>query len=162
MPATTLATIASFQMILFCKAPVTFGSDIKISFLKRNSFLKINHNTKITFSLSCHMFVIVNKYILAKQFDGIVLWPFIFVKRKELKNDPLFMNHERIHVRQQLELLIIFFFIFYLLEYLMRLIKYKSSYKAYTKISFEREAYANETNMDYLKERKTFGFLKYM
>lgn len=108
------------------------------------------------------MFVIVNKYFLASRFDGIVFWPFIFVKRKELKENQLFMNHERIHIRQQQELLIIFFFFFYFLEYLVRLIKYRNSYKAYNKISFEREAYVNERNMDYLEKRKFLAFLKYL
>ena len=51
------------------------------------------------------MFVVVNKYVLARRFDGIVFWPFVFIKRRELKNNPVFMNHERIHLRQQLELL---------------------------------------------------------
>lgn len=108
------------------------------------------------------MFVVVNKYILARQFDGVVLWPFIFIKRKELKRDPVFMNHERIHLRQQLELLIVFFFIWYLTEYLIRLIQYKDSYKAYNKISFEREAYANEQKLGYLKKRKWWGFRRYL
>lgn len=72
------------------------------------------------------------------------------------------MNHERIHLRQQLELLIVFFFIWYLTEYLIRLIQYKDSYKAYNKISFEREAYANEQKLGYLKKRKWWGFRRYL
>jgi hypothetical protein len=31
---------------------------------------------------------------------------------------------------------------------------------AYRNISFEREAYANEKDLDYLKRRSFFGFLK--
>lgn len=107
------------------------------------------------------MFVIVNKYILAGRFEGIVLWPFIFVRNKSLKKDPLFMNHERIHIRQQLELLIVFFFILYFFEYFYRLIRYRNSYTAYSKLSFEREAYANERNADYLKNRKFWAFTQY-
>ena len=72
------------------------------------------------------------------------------------------MNHERIHLKQQLELLLIFFFIWYLTEYLIRLVKYRDSYKAYNKISFEREAYAREKDLQYLKKRKFWGFLKYL
>ena len=108
------------------------------------------------------MFVVVNKFILAKHFDGVVLWPFIVVKREELKHDPVFMNHERIHLRQQLELLIIFFFIWYFFEYFIRLIKYRDSYKAYNKICFEREAYANEKQLGYLRKRKMWRFRKYL
>lgn len=108
------------------------------------------------------MFVVVNKYILARRFDGVTLWPFLFIRRRELKKNPVFMNHERIHMRQQLELLLIVFFIWYLVEYLVRLIKYRDSFKAYSKISFEREAYANEKNLIYLQKRKIWGFLLYL
>lgn len=108
------------------------------------------------------MFVIVNKRILAKHFDGAVLWPFIIIKRPELKADPVFMNHERTHLRQQLELLVILFFIWYFTEYFIRLLKYRDSYLAYSRICFEREAYANEQDLEYLKKRKPWSFLKYM
>ena len=108
------------------------------------------------------MFVVVNKYVLAKRFDGIVLWPFIFVKRRELKGNTTFMNHECIHLRQQLELLVLPFFIWYLLEYLFRLLKYRSSYKAYNMISFEREAYKHEKDMGYLRRRRLWAFWKYV
>lgn len=108
------------------------------------------------------MFVVVNKYILAKSFDGIVLWPFVFVRHRELKKNPVFMNHERIHLKQQLELLIIFFFIWYFIEYFVRLIQYKNAYKAYNKICFENEAYANEEDLEYLEKRRFWNFLKYL
>jgi hypothetical protein len=108
------------------------------------------------------MFVVVNKYILAKGFDGIVLWPFLFVKRKELKEDPVFMNHERIHVKQQKELLVIFFFVWYVVEYFVRLIRYKDTYKAYSKICFEREAYAHEDDPEYMETRTFWSFLKFL
>ncbi|UZH56211.1 hypothetical protein JRG66_04930 [Salinimicrobium tongyeongense] len=108
------------------------------------------------------MFVVVNKFILAKHFDGVVLWPFIVVKREELKKNPVFMNHERIHLKQQLELLVIFFFVWYFFEYFIRLIKYRDSYKAYNRICFEREAYANERNLKYIPNRKFWDFRKYL
>ena len=108
------------------------------------------------------MFVVVNKFLLSKNFDGVVLWPFIVLKRRALKENQVFMNHERIHLKQQVELFILFFFIWYFLEYLIRLIKYKDSYKAYSRISFEREAYANEKDLGYISNRKFWGFLKYM
>ena len=108
------------------------------------------------------MFVVVNKWILARQFDGVVLWPFVVVKRSELKDDRVFMNHERVHLKQQQELVILFFFVWYFLEYFIRLIKYRDSYKAYIRICFEREAYANETDLEYLKNRKFWAFLKYL
>ena len=108
------------------------------------------------------MFFVVNKYLLRKRFVGITLWPFAIMKSPDLKNDQVFINHEQIHLRQQSELLVLPFFLFYGLEYLYRLIQYKDRYIAYKNISFEREAYANEKQLDYLKERKYCAWCKYL
>lgn len=75
---------------------------------------------------------------------------------------PLLLNHERIHLRQQAELLILPFYIWYVLEYFIRLVRYKDKKRAYRNISFEREAYANEANPDYSKNRKFWAFLKFL
>ncbi len=75
---------------------------------------------------------------------------------------PLLLNHERIHLRQQAELLILPFYVWYVLEYFVRLLAYKNKKEAYRNISFEREAYANESDPDYLKHRKFWSFLKYL
>lgn len=108
------------------------------------------------------MLIIVSKYFLGRHFVGIALWPFIVVNTPNLKEDKVFINHEKIHIRQQAELLVIPFYIFYLLEYSIRLLQYRNLNKAYQNISFEREAYCNETNLAYLKKRKMFGFINYL
>jgi hypothetical protein len=108
------------------------------------------------------MIVLVNSFFLRKNFTGIVIWPFVIVRNKRLKEDPVFMNHERIHLRQQLEMLVIPFYIWYVMEYTIRLIKYKNSYDAYKYLSFEREAYAHEKDLDYLKKRSFWGFRNYI
>jgi hypothetical protein len=41
--------------------------------------------------------------------SGITLFPFIFVQRKEDSKNKILINHETIHIRQQLELLIVRF-----------------------------------------------------
>ena len=107
------------------------------------------------------MIVLVNRYLLRKKFSGIALWPFIILKEKKLKEDPVFLNHERIHLRQQLELLILPFFIWYLIEFIVRLIQYKNRNLAYRNISFEREAYKNEKDLDYLKKRSFWRFISF-
>jgi len=66
--------------------------------------------------------IIVNKYLLGRRFSGIVLWPFIILKRPELRYDKVFMNHEMIHWQQQKELLVFLFYLWYLLEYSIRLL----------------------------------------
>lgn len=71
------------------------------------------------------------------------------------------LNHERIHLRQQIELLIIPFYLCYGIEFIIRYFQYKNWDKAYRNISFEREAYGNESDLEYLKKRKFWGFLKF-
>ena len=108
------------------------------------------------------MFLIVTKYLIPKGFRGLTVFPFVFVRYSLDKENVVFINHEKIHLRQQMELLILPFFICYFLEYLIRLLQYKDRNLAYRNISFEREAYANESDQFYLKNRSFFSFIKYI
>lgn len=65
------------------------------------------------------------------------------------------LNHEAIHTVQMRELLYVFFYIIYLFEWVFRLAFIKGD--AYYGMSFEREAYDNEGDIDYLKTRKHFA-----
>lgn len=106
--------------------------------------------------------IVVSKHFFRKNYVGLSLWPFIILKNNELKSDKVLVNHEKIHLKQQLELLIVPFYVFYLLEFAIRCILYRDSYKAYQNLSFEREAYHNEDNSQYLQERNPFSFIKYL
>lgn len=106
--------------------------------------------------------IVVSKYIVPKGYVGITLFPFIVLRDKHLKQDKCLLNHERIHLRQQLELLVLPFFIWYGLEFMIRLLQYRNRYLAYKNISFEREAYSNETDLEYLQSRSVFRFAKYL
>ncbi|WP_409417282.1 hypothetical protein [Flavobacterium sp. PS2] len=108
------------------------------------------------------MFLIIAKYLIPKGYRGMAVFPFVLVKYPSDKNNQVFVNHEKIHLRQQLELLILPFFIWYVIEYVVRLFQYKNASLAYLNISFEREAYKNEANMNYLKSRPFFRFAKYL
>jgi hypothetical protein len=108
------------------------------------------------------MFLIVTKYLIPKGYRGMAVFPFVLVKFRMDKGNVVFINHERIHLKQQLELLIFPFFVWYLLEFLIRFIQFKKWSLAYRNISFEREAYANEQNLDYMKNRPIWTFLKYV
>lgn len=108
------------------------------------------------------MILIVNKYLLGKRFKGVSLWPFVILKNHELKDDDYFINHEKIHLRQQLEMLILPFLFWYLIEYIIRYFQYRDSFLAYKNISFEREAYSQEMKQDYLQERKFWAFLQFL
>ena len=100
--------------------------------------------------------------MMQPKFSGITIWPFIFIRDKVLINDLVFMNHEKIHMRQQIELLVLPFYVVYIIEYVFRLCKYKNKHKAYRNISFEREAYQMEKQLDYLQDRKFWSFIKYV
>ncbi len=107
------------------------------------------------------MIVIVFKYLTPRWVRGITLFPFIVLSEKIDKQDVVLLNHERIHLRQQFEMLVLPFFILYLVEFFIGYIKYQNWQKAYKNISFEREAYSNEKDLYYLKKRSFWRFLKY-
>ena len=108
------------------------------------------------------MILIVSKYLTPKGFRGLTFFPFVFMADKEDKLNEIFINHEKIHLRQQLELLIVPFFIWYLMEFFVRWFQFKDKYVAYKNISFEREAYENEKDLDYIKLRSFWKFLLYL
>ena len=106
--------------------------------------------------------IIVFPRLIAKSFSAVTIFPFIFLKNHQAKKDYVLINHEKIHIRQQLELLWMGFFVWYIIEYFIRLIYYRNSYLAYKNISFEREAYRYENDLDYLKKRNFFAFLNFL
>lgn len=93
--------------------------------------------------------------------EGMALFPFILVKNSNAKSKVL-LHHERIHLVQQLELGLFLFYLWYVVEYLIRFLYYFDHKKAYYMISFEKEAYQNQYNFDYLKKRKLWSFLDYL
>ena len=105
--------------------------------------------------------ILVFKHFFYKNYVGLSLWPFIILKHDTLKNDKDLINHEKIHLRQQRELLIIPFYVLYAFEWAIRSLYYLNTYKAYQNLSFEREAYGNENKPDYLEHRRPYSFMKY-
>ncbi|SRR5690606_12152765 len=102
------------------------------------------------------------KFFSMGKAQAITIFPFIFLKYSSDRDNKILINHERIHILQAIELLIIPFYVLYLLEFSLRLIQYRNFTRAYLNISFEREAYENEHNLNYLKSRKLFSFWKYV
>ena len=121
------------------------------------------------------MKIIRNKYIPFPGYKAINLFGVLFVKNNA-KIDDVTINHEAIHSKQFIELMILFavvtvfirwwmplfsplfFYIWYVIEWVIRLPKGN----AYKNISFEREAYANEGDASYLNGRYWFNFLRYI
>ncbi|SHG07446.1 hypothetical protein SAMN05444396_104170 [Flavobacterium segetis] len=108
------------------------------------------------------MLLIVTKYLIPNGYRGMTVFPFVFIKYKEDRGNLVLLNHEKIHLRQQLELLIVPFYVWYFLEYIIRLLHYRNSNLAYRNISFEREAYANEFDSLYLQKRVFWNFYFYL
>lgn len=107
------------------------------------------------------MFLIVSKYLIPKGYRGLTVFPFVFVSQQSEKENSVLVHHERIHLRQQMELLVLPFFVWYGIEFLLKWMKYRNRKMAYRNIIFEREAYDQEKNFDYLKSRSFWRFLKY-
>ncbi|NCD69410.1 hypothetical protein GSY63_08590 [Mucilaginibacter sp. R11] len=93
---------------------------------------------------------------------GIALFPFILVSNKQLLEDEVLMRHETIHLKQEAELLVIPFYLLYALSYCINFVRYRNHSRAYEMIWFEREAYANEYNTDYLYKRKLYAWINYV
>ncbi len=99
------------------------------------------------------MKIIRNRIIPFGKYGAINLFGMVFAK-KDMKMDEVVINHERIHTHQMRELGYIFFYIIYVAEWLWRLCK---SGDAYRNLSFEREAYDHQSDLNYLKNRKPFA-----
>ena len=105
------------------------------------------------------MKVIYNNIVPFKGYKCINLFGFLFV-RKGCVMSEVDLNHERIHTAQMKEMLYVLFYLWYFVEWLVELAHYKG--KAYRTNTFEREAYANESDLTYLSKRTLFAWLKYL
>lgn len=104
-----------------------------------------------------------------KGFGSITIFNYL-VRRKEKKDVPVSettWTHESIHQAQAYDFGLgifgyIIFYVLYFIEWLIKCLFSPFGYRAYYGISFEQEAYRNQTNPNYLKERKSFTWLKYI
>ena len=106
--------------------------------------------------------ILVIPFIFPSTFNALAIWPLIILREDSLRGDPVLIRHERIHLKQQVELLWVFFFLLYLLEFLAKIIIYRELKRAYRNISFEREAYAHESEIDYLRHKPLWSFVRYV
>ena len=75
--------------------------------------------------------IFISKYIVLKGYNALTVYPFVFLKVLYLKADCILINHERIHLKQQLELQVIPFYLIYVAEFVIRQIQYKKWHLAY-------------------------------
>lgn len=97
-----------------------------------------------------------------KGFAAINLFGIIIGRKEYGSLSKYELNHEKIHSKQIIEMLWVFFYFFYFVEWLIRLLQYRNRLAAYYNISFEREAYSNDKDLDYLENRRWYAFLNYV
>lgn len=93
--------------------------------------------------------------------NGICFYPFVFIG-KEIEITEQLLNHEKIHLKQQLETLVVPFYLLYFIDFFIRILQYRNFGKAYRNISFEREAYYYEAQVEYLQNRKRFAWTGFL
>lgn len=107
------------------------------------------------------MRIIHNNILPPKGYKAITILNVIFV-RKGCDMTMEGVNHENIHWEQEKELMIVGFYLLYIMEFFLRLIRMRRWHKAYRSISFERECYENEADLNYLKSRKHHAWIKFI
>ena len=106
------------------------------------------------------MKIIHNKWIpFGRGMYAINLFGIIFTKQHLSRVDE---NHEYIHTLQQRELLFVGFYLLYVAEWMVRVVQTRSFIKGYLRISFEREAYEHQRQLDYSHSRKLFAWRRYL
>lgn len=106
------------------------------------------------------MKVILNKvFPFGRKMLAINLFGIVLAKRPLTRIEA---HHEYIHTLQQRELLYVLFYILYVGEWIIRVVQTHSWFKGYLAISFEKEAYRNESNLDYVKTRPRFAWRMYL
>ena len=92
----------------------------------------------------------------------MALFPVILVNHEAVKGNQVVINHEKIHLVQQAELLVLPFYVLYFINYVINLVRYRKHHLAYLNISFEREAYAREADLTYLSKRNWYSWCRYL
>ena len=129
------------------------------------------------------MIIVRNNLIPFRGYSAVTIWPIVFVRRGAWYSHNT-DRHERIHGRQQIEMLLVgivlaavlaavgcgwwslwalpLFYLCYGVEYLIRLAITRDHDRAYRSISFEQEAYAHQFDETYLQYRRRFAWLRYI
>jgi len=91
------------------------------------------------------------------EIGAISLFPFVFSRGKMSESTK---RHETIHFQQQLETLVIFFYMIYLWDYIKARISGSPGKESYRNIRAEKEAHENEMSPNYLKSRPRYSWLR--
>lgn len=100
------------------------------------------------------MKIVYNRILPFGRYLGINLFGVLFLKGTPKDIYPELLNHERIHTAQMRELGYVPFYLLYVVEWLWWLTRPGDAYR---NISFEREAYAHESDGGYLRRRRRWA-----
>ncbi|KAJ1469528.1 hypothetical protein T484DRAFT_1982124 [Baffinella frigidus] len=89
---------------------------------------------------------------------GITLWPFIFLS--EGCHDDQIINHERIHIHQANEMLVIGMYIVWVFDFLRGIVVFGDARTSYLHNRLEREAMMHEDDLSYLSKRRAFEWTR--
>lgn len=91
--------------------------------------------------------IVVKNSKLAKvlKVEGIVLYPYVFFAEKDPNH--ILINHEMIHIEQIKRIGVLRFYLSYMWQYFSNRLNGLGHYQAYMAISFEKEAYENQTKV---------------
>lgn len=130
--------------------------------------------------------IIYNNIIPLKGYTAVTLWPVIFACKSARPLKTHEENHEKIHLRQQLEVMLLsaavmaamilifgwswwwlltaaaVYYAGYGIDYAIRYFAYGSPNEAYRNIACEQEAYLNQYDRAYLRQRRPFTWVKYL
>lgn len=106
------------------------------------------------------MKIIKTKYFPFGPYTTINLFGILFTKSDNLSDTTI--NHEKIHTAQMKEMMYIPFYLWYGIEYLIVRLFHKKQNDAYHDVSFEEEAYNNQSDQEYLQNRRKFAWLDYI
>lgn len=100
---------------------------------------------------------VILSYLAPIEIGAITIGPLVF-SRGEMSE--VTKNHEAIHWQQYIETGILGFIILYYSFYFWNWVKYRDGELAYFMIPFEKEAYDNHENLDYLDSRERYSWVK--
>ena len=105
--------------------------------------------------------IIYTKRKIFWKYRGFSFFIFIWIN-KDVLDKPKIINHEKIHFWQQVEMAFVVQWMLYMCFYVVNRLRGMSHDEAYINNPFEKEAFANDWNFNYLKKRKFLSWVKFI
>ena len=106
------------------------------------------------------MKVIYNRLVPFRGFTAINLMGIVFARVEYRPLSAAIQQHEAIHTAQMKETAFLGFYLIYIAEWLWGLLRLRDALAAYRAIRFEREAYRNMADPNYLNQRRPYAWMR--